>query len=535
MIRRYLTRRVLGALAVAAAAAVTIVAAKSPGQEKSDVYSDVDRFVSVLQHISNYYVDDINDEELLRAAIKRMLGDLDPHTQFLESSDLRNLRVGTTGKYSGLGIEVSTRRGYPVIVSPMEGTPAQRAGLQTGDLIVAIDGDDTFGMLLQDVSKLLRGPAGTSVNLTVRRRGEPEAIEFNVVRDIIHIPNISTCTVIGRDVGYVRLTHYAAGTASELDECFDELESQGVKGMILDLRGNPGGLLLEAVKVCEQFLPQGKLLVFTRGRISGESVEYISESPRSRKDIPLVVLVDGGTASAAEIVAGAIQDWDLGLVLGTVTFGKGSVQRVIDLGGDQALKLTTSHYYTPSGRCIHRKTEDEEPLQRIVSDAADEPVLPPDEVPVEPEGGEEFRTAGGRTVLGGGGITPDLIIEPTEIPKLAVEVERRRLPFNFAVDYIGKNPEVLRPEVTDEMMLGFKEFILDEGVTLDEGEYQAARDALSLALSRELSRRLHGDEEATLVALKGDRMIQAAVEILSVAEGTADLFREAAARGESGR
>ncbi len=533
--RRYLTRRVLGALAIAAAAAATIVAAKGPGQEKGDAYSDVDRFVSVLQHIRSYYVDDVDDEELLRAAIKRMLGDLDPHTQFLESSDLRNLRVGTTGKYSGLGIEVSTRRGYPIIVSPMEGTPAQRAGLQTGDLIVAIDGDDTFGMLLQDVSKALRGPAGTSVNLTVRRKGEPEVIEFNVVRDIIHIPNISTCAVIGGDVGYVRLTHYAAGTASELDACFEELESRGVRGMILDLRGNPGGLLLEAVSVCEQFLPQGKLLVFTRGRVSGESVEYISKSPRSRKDIPLVLLVDGGTASAAEIVAGAIQDWDLGLIVGTATFGKGSVQRVMDLGGDQALKLTTSYYYTPSGRCIHKKTEDEEPLQRIMSGVADEPVNPQDEVPVGSEGGEEFRTAGGRTVLGSGGITPDLIVEPTEIPRLAAEVERRRLPFNFAVGYIARNPEMLRPEVTDEMMISFKEFILDEGVSFDEGEYEAAGDALSLAVSRELSRGLHGDEEATLVALGGDRMIQVAVEILSVAERADDLFREAAARGESVR
>jgi carboxyl-terminal processing protease len=516
--------------ALGAAAAAVFVAAQPPGARDAagDVYRDIDRFVSVLQHIRNYYVDETDDEELIRGAIKRMLADLDPHTQYLDGTSLSNLKVGTTGKYSGVGMEISTRRGHPVVVSPMEGTPAERAGLRTGDVIVNIDGHETYGMLLQDVSGALKGPAGTSVTLTVQRRGETGPIDFKVVRDVIHIPNISMCTVIEPGIGYVRMNRFAAGTAKELSSCLDRLEGEGITGLIVDLRGNPGGLLLEATRACEQFLPEGKLVVSTRGRVSGESVEYLSRSSRTRVSLPMVVLVDGGTASAAEIVAGAIQDWDLGLIVGEVTFGKGSVQRVMELGGSQALKLTTSYYYTPSGRCIHNRAKEEGEATAGESGA---PNGTYDSADTTSAGGgevEEYFTAGGRVVRGGGGIAPDVRVKPVDLSRFERTLERRGLFFDFAVDYAGKNPDLALDGVTPETIESFREFILDEGVSFDEGEFESAREFMTLGIRRELARRTSGDEGARLVAMEGDRAVGTAVRLLKEAKRPRDLFELAA-------
>lgn len=517
-------------LLMAPAATLAFIAAEGPEDkpQKGDAYRDVDRFVKVLQHIRHYYVDETDDDQLLRAAVKRMLGNLDPHTQFLETNQLRSLRTGTTGQYTGVGMEMSTRRGYPVVVTPMENTPARRAGLQTGDLIMTIDGKDTFGMLLQDVASSLKGPAGTPVSMTVRRKGEPEALDFHVVRDVIRIPSLPVCSAIDSDIGYVRVARYAAGTASELDSCLNELESEGVRGLILDLRGNPGGLLLEAVRVCEQFLPEGKLVVFTQGRREGESVEYLSRSTRTRDDLPLVVLVDGGTASAAEIVAGAIQDWDLGLIVGSGTFGKGSVQRVMELGGERALKMTTSYYYTPSGRCIHKKTEDEgfedgDLAEGVVT--GDTRGTEGAAADAQNDSQKEFTTAGGRTVFGGGGISPDVVVVPADLPGLAGKAEGRGLFFSFAVDYVGKNPGLEEPSVTPAVMEDFREFLLDEGLSFDETEFESAAESLSLGVRRELARRMIDDEAATLAAMKGDRQLQVAVGFIKDAAVRDDLFK----------
>jgi carboxyl-terminal processing protease len=510
--------------ALAAATAVVFVAARPPGERNAgDVYSDVDRFISVLQHIRGYYVDETDDDELIKGAIKRMLADLDPHTQYLEGSSLSELKVGTTGKYSGVGMEISTRRGHPIVVSPMEGTPAERAGLRTGDVIMSIDGHETYGMLLQDISGALKGPAGTSVTLTVRRRGETDPIDFTVVRDVIHIPNISMCTVIEPKIGYVRMNRFAAGTARELGSCLDRLEAGGITGLVLDLRGNPGGLLLEATRACEQFLPEGRLVVSTRGRVSGESVEYLSRSTGTRVSLPMAVLVDGGTASAAEIVAGAIQDWDLGLIVGDVTFGKGSVQRVMELGGNQALKLTTSYYYTPSGRCIHNRSKEENGNGEAPGeDGADESAGSADTTSAG--GGGRYFTAAGRAVRGGGGITPDVIVKRAHPSRFERTLESRGLFFDFAVDYAVKNPDLAPAAVSAETIRSFREFILDEGVSFDESEFESARGFISLGIRRELARRADGDEGARLVALRGDSTVATAVRLLRDAKRPGDVF-----------
>jgi len=506
-------------------------------QEGGDVYEQVDRFVEVLQYIRAYYVDGTDDEELIRAAVKRMLADLDPHTQFLEGEQYGDLRTGTKGTYTGVGMEVSTRRGYPVVVSPMEGTPAYDAGLQTGDFIVAIDGVDTFGILLQDAVRMLRGPKGAPVSLTVQREGEPERLEFTVVRDVIRIPSIPVCGVLRGDMGYARVSRFSESVAHELETCLDGLDAEGIRGLILDLRGNPGGLLMEAVKVCELFVPEGKLLVSTKGRLSGDSIEYVSGSEKTR-EIPLVILVGGGTASAAEIVAGAIQDWDLGLIVGEPTFGKGSVQRLMSVDEDKALKLTTSYYFTPSGRCIHRGDPDAaaDDTGHTGASAARTPEGEDTTVDPGPEGAErggvdasggehEFMTAGGRKVFGGGGIMPDVIVGPAEVPPLARRIRGRGLFFSFAVDYVGGNEEMEEPTVDSETLEAFKEYLLDEGFSFEEDEFEAAGDAVSVGIRRELARRLKGDAYALLVAAEADAQLAEALRLLKRASDRDHLLR----------
>ena len=412
--------------------------------------------------------------------------------------------------------------GEPVVLGPRI---QYDAGLQTGDFIVAIDGVETFGILLQDAVKMLRGPEGAPVSLTVQREGEPERLEFTVVRDVIRIPSIAVCGVLRGDIGYVRVGRYSEGAAYELEECLDGLDAEGTRGLVLDFRGNPGGLLMEAVKVCELFVPEGKLLVSTKGRLSGDSIEYVSGSDGTR-DIPLVILVDGGTASAAEIVAGAIQDWDLGLIVGEPTFGKGSVQRLMSLDDDKALKLTTSYYFTPSGRCIHR--EDPDAAAADTGHAVASAARTPEGAETsggEPGGEHEFTTAGGRKVFGGGGIMPDVIVSPAEVPPLARRVRGRGLFFSFAVDYVGKHEEMEEPTVDSGILDAFKEYLLDEGFSFEEDEFESASDALSVGIRRELARRLKGEAHARLVAAEADAQLEEALRLLKRATDRDHLLR----------
>jgi carboxyl-terminal processing protease len=386
-------------------------------------------------------------------------------------------------------------------------------------------------LLLQDAVRMLRGPKGAPVALTVQREGEPEHMEFTVVRDVIRIPSISLCAVIEGDIGYVKVTRYSEHVAAELEACLQGLDAEGITGLVLDFRGNPGGLLIEAVRVCELFVPEGSLLVSTRGRLDSESVDYVSRSKLTRDGLPLVILVDGGTASAAEIVAGAIQDWDLGLILGEQTFGKGSVQRVLSIDEGRALKLTTSHYFTPSGRCIHRGEAEE---------TADETAG------LEPGGGgtgeasgqkesrkpHEYETAGGRKVFGGGGITPDVVVSSSKLPELVRRIRGRGLFFSFAVDYIGKHEEIGEAAVTGETLSAFEEYLLDEGLSFENEEFGSAEEAISLGIRVELARKLEGDAQASLVAAEGDAQLAAAVELLNKAGDTEHLLRLAAQSGD---
>ncbi len=324
-------------------------------QENSDIYQYLKLFSDVLNIVQDNYVEKADSKKLIYGAVTGMLRELDPHSSFLKPEDYKELQIETKGKFGGLGIEISIRDGVLTVVSPLEDTPADKAGIQANDQIVKIDDQPTQDMSLMDAVQKMRGPKGTKVELTIIRKGERKPLEFELVRDIIAIQSIKYRT-LDTGYGYVRISSFQSGTSADLRKALDALEEQNhpLNGLVLDLRNDPGGLLDQAVEVSDEFLDKG-LIVYTGGRLESQKMRFEAHKNSKPRDYPIVVLVNSGSASASEIVAGALQDHKRALVLGEPTFGKGSVQTVIPLNDGSALRLTTSLYYTPSGRSIQAK------------------------------------------------------------------------------------------------------------------------------------------------------------------------------------
>jgi carboxyl-terminal processing protease len=384
--------------------------------KNDNFYADIIRLDNVATKIHQSYVEEVPSEDLVDKAVAGMLQILDPHTSFFKKKQYDELRIHTEGKFGGLGIQISIREKVLTVMTPISGTPASRAGIQSGDQIVEIEGKSTKGITIEEAVSKLRGEPGTDVTIMIRRRGESEDLEYTITREIIKIRSVPFYGVLGDKVGYVRLLTFSQEAGDEVEKAVKELVKKDIKGLILDLRHNPGGLLPQAIEVSEKFLKRKSLVVSTRGRLRGQNKEfYASSSPVLPREIPLVVLVNAASASASEIVAGAIQDWDRGVVLGDTTFGKGSVQSILPLDKDHHLKLTTAFYYTPSGRCINkaenaiRGNNDDEEATEGDSAAADSASA--DTV--------QYKTKGGRIVYGSGGIIPDTIIEQP-LPEFAI-------------------------------------------------------------------------------------------------------------------
>lgn len=324
-------------------------------QENSDIYQYLKLFSDVLNIVQDNYVEKADSKKLIYGAVTGMLRELDPHSSFLKPEDYKELQIETKGKFGGLGIEISIRDGVLTVVSPLEDTPADKAGIQANDQIVKIDDQPTQDMSLMDAVQKMRGPKGTKVKLTIIRKGERKPLEFELVRDIIAIQSIRYRT-LDTGYGYVRISSFQSGTSADLRKALDALEQENhpLNGLILDLRNDPGGLLDQAVEVSDEFLDKG-LIVYTGGRLESQKMRFEAHKNSKPRDYPIVVLVNSGSASASEIVAGALQDHKRAIVLGEPTFGKGSVQTVIPLNDGSALRLTTSLYYTPSGRSIQAK------------------------------------------------------------------------------------------------------------------------------------------------------------------------------------
>jgi carboxyl-terminal processing protease len=324
-------------------------------KKKDDLYRQIELFSDSLAIIQSDYVDEVNPKDLIYGALKGMLASLDPHSQFMDPDTYNELKVDTEGKFGGLGIEITIKDGLLTVVTPIEDTPAWKAGIKANDRIVKINNELTRDMTLTDAVKRLRGKPGESVNVTVLRESEKKLLEFTIVRDIIKIKDIKEAKILEDGIAYIRLVEFRENTGQDINTVLENLTKNGMKALILDLRNNPGGLLDAAVKVAEKFIEKGKKIVYTKGRKGNQDMEFVSHSTHPVTALPLVVLINEGSASGSEIVAGCLQDYRRAIIVGTKSFGKGSVQTVIPLRDGSALRLTTSKYFTPLGKVIHGK------------------------------------------------------------------------------------------------------------------------------------------------------------------------------------
>ncbi len=510
-----------------------------------NLYAGIKLLDRVAFEVSQNYVEEVNPKDLIYAGIRGMLNILDPHTQFFEQRQYEELMIGTQGKYGGVGMVIGLRERVLTVISPFEGGPAYKAGIQAGDMVIEIEGKSTKGITTQEAATKLRGPKGTKVSLTVKREGVDEPLEFSLTRDIIKIKSVPYAGIVANGVGYVRLSRFSENAEEEIRGALNRVGKEAQKGLILDLRNNPGGLLSQAVDVSDLFLPKEKLVVYTKGRLKGQNRQFYSKFAPLYGDKPLIILVNGGSASASEIISGAVQDWDRGLILGTRTFGKGSVQTVLKPGlgtpfEGTALKITTAKWYIPSGRCIQKEERAEEDTTK--------------EDTTKEEQKEIFKTQGGRTVYGGGGVTPDVILELPKLNRLELELSRKGIFFDFAIDYTSKHKHLKRGfEVTDQMLAEFKDFLREKDfhytskaesqledlekslreieynshtekvigelrsnvLAAKEKEFDNSLDYIKMGIKREIVSKLWG-EEAVYEELveKSDKQVQRAVEIL---------------------
>jgi carboxyl-terminal processing protease len=320
-----------------------------PAGHASETYEELKTFSEVLNQVQKHYVDETKPKDLIQGAIRGMLATLDPHSAYMTQEMYKEMQVETKGEFGGVGIQIGVKESRLAVIAPIEGTPAHRAGIKAGDYIMKVNDDTTKDLTLMDAVQKMRGPKGSKVNLTIQRDGTPDPMIFTLVRDTIKIESVKSKLI--DNLGYVRLTQFQEASGRDLAKAIKQFREQKVQGTILDLRNNPGGLLTAAVDVSEQFLPNGKLVVYTKSR-EGKKDEWFAKSKDQLEDLPVIILVNEGSASASEIVAGALQDWGRAVIVGTTSFGKGSVQTILPLGDGSGLRLTTAKYYTPKGRSI---------------------------------------------------------------------------------------------------------------------------------------------------------------------------------------
>ena len=519
-----MNRRQIFAVLVIVSALIAGTWAVGRVQESTDnTYSNIERFIQVLTKVRDHYVEPVSSDKLMDSAIRGMLRTLDPYSQYLDKEEAQRLETTTHGAFGGIGISIGMRDGWVTVISPIEGTPAWRAGIQGGDRIMKIDGESAEGLSLDDAMKKMRGEKGTKVVLTMFREGREKPLDFTIVRDIIQIKSVPYAGVLSNGVGYIRLSNFSERSREEIDAALSKIEKQNPKGLILDLRYNPGGLLSQAVEVSEEFTPRGKKIVYTRGRDPSQNRDFFSSANQPHNGYPLVVLVNQWTASASEIVSGAVQDLDLGLVAGQTTFGKGLVQTVIPLTRSvkgPKLKLTTAKYYTPSGRCIQKDEQLKDGALASDEDDTDgtqpRQTLPDSMIAKKPR--PEYKTEMGRTVFGGGGIAPDVELDEVKYPRVAEDLEVKQLFFKYAVKYAAKHQAppagyAISPAMRDE----FAQFLKAEKFEVSADSLQAAQRFVDTGLRRELARRYASDEEAYRVSIEDDEQVKAAAALFEKA------------------
>jgi carboxyl-terminal processing protease len=489
------------------------VGAASSGGSDGDIRDSLRTFTEVYNIVEQNYAEPVNpDKAIYNGAIPGMLHVLDPHSNFFDPKSYSLLREEQRGKYYGVGMTVGPRNNKVIVIAPFVGTPAYRAGIHPGDVIIAVDGKPTDNMSTAEVADMLKGPKGTTVRITVLREGSDKPLEFSIVRDEIPRYSVDLHFLIRPGIGYMHVSGFQETTDHEVREALDGMGD--LKGLILDLRQNPGGLLSEGVGVADQFLQKGQVIVSHHGRSSPEKI-YRATHGSGGKDYPIVVLVNRGTASAAEIVAGAIQDHDRGLIVGETTFGKGLVQTVYPLGENTGLALTTAKYYTPSGRLIQRDYTGVSLYDYYYEREAD-----------SNNGNREVKlTDSGRTVYGGGGITPDVKIATPKSNGFQDGMLQHYAFFNFAKHYTITHHPTKSFVVDEQVMQDFRRFLDDQKITYTEADLLANNDWVRSNIKAEIFIDAFGQEEGLQVRAEADPEVVKALELLPQAKTLADNAR----------
>jgi carboxyl-terminal processing protease len=518
-------KRLLSALVVIVAVAATVAgpALAARGQRLAARLDTLSRMFDIIEA---YYVEDVEADQLFQNAVTGMLDELDPHSHYYSSEEYKTLRERYRGDYHGIGIQFDIFDGILTVLDALEGGPSEKLGLRPGDQIVKIRGETAIGLDNDEIYELLRGPRGTRVEVTVRRPALDEEWNVDITRDEVEVPAVLASTMFDSGVGYVWLSTFSEKGADQLERSLAEFETEGMTAFILDLRGNRGGLMSQAIRITDKFLDGGKQIVETRGKAPNSESKNYSTERDTHPRVPMIVLVDHSSASASEIVAGALQDWDRALVVGQLTWGKALVQNQFEFNDGSALFLTIARYYTPSGRLIQRPYVSGDDIDYMAPDweaiyaTRDEGALP------------EFATSAGRKVLGGGGIMPDVEIDPSQASGLAVWLYNRRYTFQFATRYVSENAATIPAtfaeyrddfRVDDATLDAFVEFLNwpsirptldDAGVPLDDESLDAARDDLRMYLAAHIAANVWGLEAGRVVLLDHDGQVQGALGLL---------------------
>jgi len=446
--KRNMKKKIWIGIMLVAVLSVTMVSF-TRDQRNFEIAKNLDIYYTLFRELNMFYVDDIDPDKLVKTSIDDMLESLDPYTNYISEDQMEDFRFMTTGEYAGIGALISKHNDDIIIAEPYEGFPAQKGGIKAGDVILEVEGKDASKMSTEDVSNLLKGPANKPVEIKIQRMGDKKPLTFDVVREKISIDAVPYYGMLDNNTAYIRLSQFTANSSEEVKNAFLDLKKNNPDALVLDLRGNPGGLLMEAVNIVNFFVPKGEEIVSTRGKIKQGDKTYVATQEPIDTTIKIAVLVNRGSASASEIVTGAIQDLDRGIVVGTRTFGKGLVQTTRDLSYNTKLKVTTAKYYIPSGRCIQALDYSHRNEDGSVGNVPDSLI-------------SEFTTKHGRKVYDGGGIAPDMKIEPETLSTLGVELVTQFKIFDFATKYSNETASIPQPEdftITDDIYKQFQDYV----------------------------------------------------------------------------
>lgn len=526
---------------LAVAIGIGLGVAVQPVISGDNVYEQVRKFSEVLNTAARNYVEEIDSQKLTEAAIKGMLNELDPHSVYIPAKEMEKVEEDFKGSFEGIGVEFDIVNDTITIVSPIVGGPSEALGIMAGDKIVRIDDSTAIGLTRDRVPKKLRGQKGTVVKVHIRRAGEKDLLVFDIVRDKIPINSVDAYFMIdGTDVGYVTANRFSATTYDEIMNATQELRQRGMKKLLLDLRNNPGGYLDQAFRIADEFIPAGKKIVYTKGRRPEFDEEFRSEGGGTLENIPLVVMINGGSASASEIVSGAVQDLDRGIVVGETSFGKGLVQRQYSLGDGSAFRLTISRYYTPSGRLIQRPYDDKTKYYmgegRVEGEEGENITHDAEARDTSTKNRPVYKTAGGRTVYGGGGIMPDYIVKGDTIGMLARKLRAKNLFWSVADEIMRSRGKDLRATYGTDMAKYLRSFSIgdadierlkalakDKGIAWDEKDYAHDDDFVRTVVKAYVGRAIFNNNGYTAVMLGIDNQAQKALTLFTEATKIAKL------------